>query len=68
MQLALTVGHLEPEDIANVSDCLIRAEKCRDRRNTIVHAMYAPSESGVGLDAMNPVRKNLGYRTCSYLR
>ncbi|MFE2684024.1 hypothetical protein [Streptomyces mirabilis] len=61
-KLALTVGHLVSEDVTAISACLDRAEKCRDRRNTIVHAIYGPAESDVGLEAMNPVRKSLGYR------
>ncbi|MFG2970992.1 hypothetical protein ACGFZS_47760 [Streptomyces sp. NPDC048288] len=64
-KLALTVGHLAPEDVTEISACLTRADKCRDRRNTIVHAIYAPDEAGVGVEAMNPVRKNLGYRVSS---
>ncbi|WP_328441734.1 hypothetical protein OHA71_42715 [Streptomyces sp. NBC_00444] len=61
-KLALTVGHLEPEDVSEIAACPTRAEKCRDRRNTIVHAIYAPAESGGGVETMNPVRKKLGYR------
>lgn len=61
-KLALDVGHLAPEDVAEISACLARAEQCRNRRNTIVHAIYMPAESGVGVEAMNPVRKDLGYR------
>jgi hypothetical protein len=61
-KLALTVGHLAPEDVTATSACLTRAEKCRDRRNTIVHAIYAPAESGVGIEGMNPAKKTLGYR------
>ncbi|MEU9979514.1 hypothetical protein [Streptomyces sp. NPDC051014] len=64
-KLALTVGHLAPEDVTEISACLARADRCRDRRNTIVHAIYAPDESDVGMEAMNPVRKNLGYRVSS---
>ena len=64
-KLALAVGHLAAEDIAEISACLARAEKCRDRRNSIVHAIYAPGEDGVGMEAMNPVRKKLGYRVSS---
>jgi len=62
-KLALKVGHVAPEDAAEIEACLTRAEKFRDRRNTIVHALYAQAESGVGIEAMNPVKKNLGYRT-----
>ncbi|MFD5636232.1 hypothetical protein ACFWJM_19175 [Streptomyces sp. NPDC127077] len=64
-KLALKVGHLAEEDIAEISACLGRAEKCRDRRNTIVHAIYAPDESGNGIEAMNPMGKKLGYRVSS---
>ncbi|MEU1034520.1 hypothetical protein ABZ402_38610 [Streptomyces mirabilis] len=64
-KLALTVGHLEPEDVTSISACLARAEKCRGRRNTIVHAIYMPAESGVGIEAMNPKGKALGYRVSS---
>lgn len=64
-KLALKVGHLAPEDVTEIAACLARAEKCRDRRNTIVHAIYMPSESGDGLEAMNPVGKKLGYRVSS---
>ncbi|WP_329034495.1 hypothetical protein OIE71_18370 [Streptomyces sp. NBC_01725] len=61
-KLALDVGHLAPDEVSEISACLTRAEKCRDRRNTIVHAIYSPAESGIGIEAMNPVRKKLGYR------
>ncbi|MFE2828464.1 hypothetical protein [Streptomyces sp. NPDC059271] len=61
-KLALTVGHLAEEDVAEITACLARADKCRDRRNTIVHAIYAPAESGAGIEAMNPMGKKLGYR------
>ncbi|MER5908688.1 hypothetical protein ABT150_53520 [Streptomyces mirabilis] len=61
-RLALTVGHLAPEDVTAISACLTRAKKCRDRRNTIVHAIYTPAESGVGIEAMNSAKKTLGYR------
>ncbi|MFF4508218.1 hypothetical protein [Streptomyces sp. NPDC001401] len=62
---ALDIGHQAPDDVAEISACRVRAEKCRDRRNTIVHAIYTPAETGNGLEAMNPVRKNLGYRVSS---
>ncbi|MFJ8021422.1 hypothetical protein [Streptomyces sp. NPDC096311] len=61
-KIALGVGHLEPEAVAEISTCLARADKCRDRRNAIVHAIYAPAESGADFEAMNPVRKSVGYR------
>ncbi|MFF3420298.1 hypothetical protein ACFYW9_37400 [Streptomyces sp. NPDC002698] len=64
-KLALKVGHLADEDVAEISGCLGRAEKCRDRRNTIVHAIYALAESGNGVEAMNPMGKKLGYRVSS---
>jgi hypothetical protein len=64
-KLALDVGHLAPEDVTEISACLVRADKCRDRRNTIVHAIYLPAESGVGFEALNPVRKQLAYRAAS---
>lgn len=64
-KLALTVGHLAPEDVDKLSACLIRAERCRDRRNTIVHAIYVSDEAGAGIEAMNPLKKNLGYRASS---
>ena len=60
-KLALRVGHLALEDAAEIEACLTRAEKFRNRRNTIVHALYAPAESGAGFEAMNPVKKTLGY-------
>ncbi|MEU7048057.1 hypothetical protein [Streptomyces eurythermus] len=62
-KIALSVGHLDAADVEEIMPCLTRAEKFRNRRNTIVHALYAPSESGVGMETMNPVKKNLGYRT-----
>ncbi|WP_245608049.1 hypothetical protein [Streptomyces hokutonensis] len=62
-RLALTVGHIPSEDIAEIESCLTRADTFRKRRNTIVHALYAPTENGVGIEAMNPIRKNLGYHT-----
>ncbi|MFD8736239.1 hypothetical protein ACFV06_15185 [Streptomyces sp. NPDC059618] len=64
-KLALTIGHLAEEDVSEISACLGRAEKCRDRRNAIVHAIYAPDESGNGIEAMNPMGKKLGYRVSS---
>ncbi|MGW5368969.1 hypothetical protein ACWER6_26245 [Streptomyces sp. NPDC004009] len=62
-KLALKVGHLAPEDVAEIDACLTRADKFRSRRNTIVHALWTMNESGDGIEAMNPVRKNLGYHT-----
>lgn len=61
-KLALAVEHLAPEDVTEITACLARAEKCRDRRNTIVHAIYMPSESGDGVEALNPRSRKLGYR------
>lgn len=61
-KLALRVEHLAKEDIATISACLDRAESCRDRRNTAIHAIYAPAEAGDGIEAMNPLSKKLGYR------
>lgn len=48
-----------------IESCLTRAENFRNRRNAIVHALYTPAESGSGLEAMNPLRKSLGYRASS---
>ncbi|MEV5792667.1 hypothetical protein [Streptomyces sp. NPDC052192] len=64
-KLALRVEHLAEEDIAEISACLARADSCRDRRNTIIHAIYTPTESGDGIEAVNPVSKKLGYRVSS---
>ncbi|MFF8482242.1 hypothetical protein ACGFZG_14935 [Streptomyces antibioticus] len=60
-KLALKSGIVGLEDAAEIEVCLRRAEKFRDRRNTIVHALYGQDESGTGMEAMNPARKQLGY-------
>ncbi|MGV9707481.1 hypothetical protein [Streptomyces sp. NPDC003483] len=61
-KLALRVEHLAEEDIAEISVCLDRAESCRNRRNTIIHAIYSPTETADGIEALNPMSKKLGYR------
>lgn len=61
-KLALKVGHLPAEDVTAIETCLSRAENFRNRRNTIVHALYTPAESDSGVEAMNPLKKSLGYR------
>ncbi|WP_445279649.1 hypothetical protein [Streptomyces sp. DSM 118148] len=60
-KLALKVGHLAPEEVTEIESCLIRADKFRTRRNTIVHALYMLKEPGDSIEAMNPARKSLGY-------
>ncbi|MFD8967730.1 hypothetical protein ACFV0C_22500 [Streptomyces sp. NPDC059568] len=67
-KLALTVGHLEPEDVTEISACLTRAEKCRDRRNTIVHAIYAPAESGGRHRGDEPREEEPGLSSLLHLR
>ncbi|MEU0253296.1 hypothetical protein ABZ299_12470 [Streptomyces sp. NPDC006184] len=62
-KLALKVGHIAAEDVEAIQSCLARAEKFRNRRNTIVHGLFAPAESGVGMETMNPAKKALGYHT-----
>ncbi|WP_240657803.1 hypothetical protein [Streptomyces populi] len=61
-KLALTNGVIEPEGVDEITKCLERADRFRDRRNKIVHAIYSQNESGTGIEGLNPVRKNLGYR------
>ncbi|MGW6214996.1 hypothetical protein [Streptomyces sp. NPDC055109] len=63
-RLAVEVRQVEPADAAEIESCLKRVDDFRQRRNTIVHAIYSAAESG-GFEAMNPLRKRLGYRVTS---
>jgi hypothetical protein len=62
-RLSLKVGVIADEHVPDIEACLTRADKFRERRNTIVHALYMPTESGIGIEAMNPTRKKFGYNS-----
>lgn len=62
-RLALKASTLGAEHVTEIEACLNRADTFRNRRNTIVHALYMPAESGAGIDAMSPAKKTLGYNT-----
>ncbi|WP_381562918.1 hypothetical protein [Streptomyces eurythermus] len=61
-ELALRVGHLAAEDVTAISACLKSANDFRKQRNTIVHGLFGPDESGTGLEAVMPRRKSWGYQ------
>ncbi|WP_406321287.1 hypothetical protein [Streptomyces sp. NBC_01637] len=62
-RLALTVGTVTSEDVTEIEACLKRADALRIRRNDIVHSLHMWEEAGDGIEAMKPIRKNLGYKT-----
>ncbi|MGW0795954.1 hypothetical protein [Streptomyces sp. NPDC002692] len=64
-RLGLKGGKIDQPDADEIEASLKRVDRFRERRNTIVHALFMPAESGTGLDAMNPARKNIGYNTSS---
>ncbi|MEU6591380.1 hypothetical protein ABZ923_19520 [Streptomyces sp. NPDC046881] len=51
-KLALNVGHIAAEDVEAIQSCLTRAEKFRNRRNTIVHKMLGYHTSAVTVEEM----------------
>jgi hypothetical protein len=60
-RLALTVGTIAEPDVKEIAACLDKADNIRKRRNTVVHSLYMQAETGNGVEALKPVRKNLGY-------
>ncbi|WP_216588567.1 hypothetical protein [Streptomyces brasiliscabiei] len=59
-ELALTVGTVDGQDVIEIKACLTRARQLKDKRNTVVHSIFAPAEDGDGFEAMKPLRKNIG--------
>ncbi|MET7711012.1 hypothetical protein [Streptomyces sp. NPDC005407] len=59
-EVALTVGTLAPEDVAEVRACLARARELKDKRNQIVHSIFLQAEKGNGFEAMKPRSRKLG--------
>ncbi|MFF3690713.1 hypothetical protein [Streptomyces sp. NPDC002187] len=63
--VALTAGTLAEEDVAEIRACLARASELKDKRNQIVHSIFAEAEDGNGLEAMKPRRKRWGHSVTS---
>lgn len=61
-ELALKIGHFAAEDASEIAACLKRADDFRKQRNTVVHGLFMPDESGAGVEAVMPQRKSWGYR------
>lgn len=59
-RLALKVGVVGPDDVAEATACLDRAKALKDKRNMIVHSIYLQAGESGGLEAMKPLRKRLG--------
>ncbi|MEV7107406.1 hypothetical protein [Streptomyces atroolivaceus] len=59
-KLALNVGTVSPEAVAEVRACLHRANELRIKRNTVVHSMFMQAEESDGFEAMKPLAKNIG--------
>jgi hypothetical protein len=62
-RLALKTGVTADKFIPAIEDCLTRADRFRVRRNTIVHALYLPTGPDGGVEAMNPLKKKMGYNS-----
>ncbi|MFE9601988.1 MULTISPECIES: hypothetical protein [Streptomyces] len=60
-RLALTVSTMADAEAGEITACLNQAKALKNKRNTIVHAIFMSAGEGDGYEAMKPARKTLGH-------